>query len=189
MESKVSYTNSTKSALDLFKLLLICYSFYSKIKVSTVNSNTMTVKDLTLSFCSRDLHSSITGKWRMPRLRRTDLIDLSTGLRKSQSRRMELSKEKSGKAHPAILEIGEIIARRDSVSSFILKEINTKVCGQWIKNMAKELTGDMKLVNSEENIQVIGLKTKSTEEEHFSLRTVIVMTDIGLMACHKEKEE
>jgi len=54
-----------------------------------------------------------------------------------------------------------------------------KVCGQWIKNMAKEHTGDMKPVNSEENTLVIGLRIKSTEEEHFSLRTVIVMTDIG----------
>jgi len=139
----------------------------------------MTVKDLTLLFYSRDLHSFITGKWRMLRLRRTDLTDLSTGLRKSQSRRMELSKEKNGRAHPAILEIGEIIARKDLVSNSILKEINMKVCGQWIKNMAKEHTGDMKLVNSEENIQVIGLKTKSTEEEHSSLRTVIVMMDTG----------
>lgn len=51
MESKVSYTNSTKSALDfsnLFSFANLLFSFYSKIKVSTVNSNTMTVKDPTL---------------------------------------------------------------------------------------------------------------------------------------------
>jgi len=125
----------------------------------------------------------------MLRLRRTVLIDLSTGLRKSQSRRMEPSKEKCGKAHPAILEIGEIIARKDLVYNSTQREINTKVCGQWIKSMAKEHTGDMKLENSEENIPVIGLKIRSTEEEHSSSRTVIVMMDIGSTVCHKVKEE
>lgn len=44
MESKVSYTNSTKSALDFLKLKLIYFSFNSRIKVSTVNNNTMRVK-------------------------------------------------------------------------------------------------------------------------------------------------
>jgi hypothetical protein len=125
----------------------------------------------------------------MPRLRRTVLIDLSTGLRKSQNRRMELLKEKCGKAHPDILEIGEITAKKDSVSNSTLKEINTKVCGQWIKNMAKEHTGDMNMASLEENIPVIGSKIRSTEEVHSSLRTVIVMMDIGSMACHKVKEE
>jgi len=125
----------------------------------------------------------------MQRLRRTALIDLSIGLKKSQSRRMELLKEKNGKAHPGILEIGEIIAKKDSESNSTLKEINTKACGQWIKNMAKEHTGDMKLASLEENILVIGSKIRSMEEAHSSLRTVIVMTDIGSMECHKVKEE
>jgi len=87
------------------------------------------------------------------------------------------------------LEIGEITARKDSEFNFILTEINTKECGPWTESTGKVLIGEMKAVNWEENILVIGLKIKNMEEEHFSLKIVIDMTDIGWMECHKEKVE
>jgi hypothetical protein len=92
---------------------------------------------------------------------------------------MVLLKEKCGKMHPDILVTGEIIVRKVLVFSFIRMVINMKACGLWIKNMGKELIGEVKVQNYEENIQEIGLKIKSTVEVHFFLKTVIVTMDIG----------
>lgn len=60
---------------------------------------------------------------------------------------MDLSKEKSGKAHPDILEIGEITAKKVSVFNSIKMETSMKVCGQWTRNTDKELTGDLIAAN------------------------------------------
>lgn len=88
-------------------------------------------------------------------------------------------KEKCGKMHPDILATGEIIVRKVLVFSFIRMVINMKACGLWIKNMGKELIGEVKVQNYEENILEIGLKIKSTVGVHSFLKTVIVMMDIG----------
>lgn len=88
-------------------------------------------------------------------------------------------KEKCGKMHPDILVTGEIIVRKVLVFSFIRMVINMKACGLWIKNMGKELIGEVKVQNYEENILEIGLKIKSTVGVHSFLKTVIVMMDIG----------
>ena len=92
---------------------------------------------------------------------------------------MVLLKEKCGKMHPDILVTGEIIVRKVLVFSFIRMVINMKACGLWIKNMGKELIGEVKVQNYEENILEIGLKIKSTVGVHSFLKTVIVMMDIG----------
>jgi len=92
---------------------------------------------------------------------------------------MVLLKEKCGKMHPDILVTGEIIVRKVLVFNFIRMVINMKACGLWIKNMGKELIGEVKVQNYEENILEIGLKIKSTVGVHSFLKTVIVMMDIG----------
>ena len=92
---------------------------------------------------------------------------------------MVLLKEKCGKMHPDILVTGEIIVRKVLVFNFIRMVINMKACGLWIKNTGKELIGEVKVQNYEENILEIGLKIKSTVGVHSFLKTVIVMMDIG----------
>jgi len=67
--------------------------------------------------------------------------------------------------------------------------INMKECGLWIKNMGRGLIGQVKVQNYEENIQEIGLRIKSTAEGHYFLNMVIVMKDIGYIACHKARGE
>ena len=118
-----------------------------------------------------------------------DLIEVSTGLKKSQDKRMVASKEKCGKKHQDTSEIGETIAKRASVFNSIRMVINMKVCGLWTKNMGKVPTGETNQVNLEENILVIGSKTKSMVEEHSSLKTATDMMVIGSMVCHKVRVE
>ena len=72
-------------------------------------------------------------------------IEVCTGLRRSQDKKMVVSKVKCGKRPQDILVIGEITAKRVSASNSIKMEINTKECGQWIKNMDKVLIGDKKI--------------------------------------------
>ena len=92
---------------------------------------------------------------------------------------MEVSKEKCGRAHQDISAIGETIAKKDSVFNSTRTETNMKVCGPWIKNMVKALTGEMMEESSEENTQEIGLKTKSMEEELSTSKIVTGTMDIG----------
>ena len=80
-----------------------------------------------------------------------------------------------------------IIAKKDSESSFIRMVISMKVCGPWIRNMDKVLTGEMTPISSEENILAIGLRIKNMEEELSFSKIVIGMMDIGSMECLKEK--
>jgi hypothetical protein len=92
---------------------------------------------------------------------------------------MVLLKEKCGKMHPDILATGEIIVRKVLECNFIRMVISMKACGLWIKNMGRELIGEVKVQNYEESIQAIGLRIKSMAEAHFFSKIVIVMTDIG----------
>ena len=78
----------------------------------------------------------------MQKLKRMGHIEVCTGLRRSQDKKMVASKVRFGKKPQDILVIGEITARRVSASNSIKMEINTKECGQWIKNMDKVLIGD-----------------------------------------------
>ena len=152
------------------------------------------------SFSNKDHHSFISGKCKskyifqliiykyssfffniglMLKLRRMVHIEVYTGSRRSQSKKMAVLKVKCGKKLLDILVIGEITARKALVSNSIKTEINMKVCGLWIRNMVRVLTGVMKLESLEESILEIGSKTKSMEEEPSSLRIVIDMMDIG----------
>ena len=76
-----------------------------------------------------------------------DLIEVYTGLKRSQNKRMGQLKVKYGLNHLDILVIGETIAKKDLVFSSTKTEINTKECGLWTKNMDKVLTGEMKIIN------------------------------------------
>jgi len=92
---------------------------------------------------------------------------------------MGRSRERYGRSHPGISVIGEIIARRGLVYSFIRMETSMKECGPWTKSMGKELIGEMKILSLEESILEIGLKIKSMEEVRSSSRTLTDTTDIG----------
>ena len=70
-------------------------------------------------------------------------IDQYTGLKRSQDKKMEASKERCGLALPDILVIGETTAKKVLVFSFTKITTNTKACGPWIRNMDKEHTGEM----------------------------------------------
>lgn len=106
-------------------------------------------------------------------------IEVYTGLKRSQDKKMVVLKVKCGQGHRGTLVTGEIIARKVLVYSFIKMLINMKECGLWIRNMVKEHTGEMMQINSEESTQEIGLKTKNMVEEHFSLKIVIDMMGTG----------
>jgi len=109
----------------------------------------------------------------MLRLKRMDLIDPFTGSKRSQDKKMVQLKENFGQNPRDISAIGEITAKKDSVFNSIKMVTNMKVCGLWIKSMAKVHFGEMKTPNFEESTQVIGLKTKSMEEVHSFLKTQI----------------
>ncbi len=125
----------------------------------------------------------------MQKHKRMDHIEVYTGSKRSQSRKMVQFKEKSGLSLQDILVTGETIAKKDLVFNSTRMETSTKVCGQWIRNMVKVLTGEMTPISLEENILAIGSRIRSMEEALSSLRIVIGMMDIGSMECHKEKEE
>ena len=124
-----------------------------------------------------------------PKLRKTDHIDLYTGLRRSQDKKMEALKEKCGRVLQDILATGEITAKKASVSNSTRTAINTKECGPWIRNTVREPTGEMTLESYVVNTQATGSKTRSTAVEPSSSRIVTDMMDIGSMACHRERVE
>jgi len=121
--------------------------------------------------------------------KRMDLIEVYTGSKRSQDKKMDLLKVKFGPNHQGILVTGEITARKDSVYNSIRTVISMKECGQWTRNMVKVLTGEMKIANLEENIPEIGSKIKSMVEVPSSLRIVIDTMVTGSTVCHKEREE
>ena len=116
-------------------------------------------------------------------------IEVSTGSRKSQNKRMEVLKVRCGKKLPGTLVTGETIVRKASEFSSTRTETSTKECGRWTKNMGRVPTGEVRIANSGESTLAIGSKIKSTVEELSSSKTVIDMMGIGSMACHKAKEE
>lgn len=83
----------------------------------------------------------------MLKLRRMDLIEVYTGLRRSQDKKMEALRERCGLDHQDTLVIGEIIARKALEYSSIRMVTNMKACGPWIRNMVKVLTGEMTRIN------------------------------------------
>jgi len=123
----------------------------------------------------------------MPRHRKMELTDLCTGCRKKRSRKMAQLKEKSGKILRATSGTGGITAKRDSEFNTLKTVTSTKECGQLTKSTAREHTGAVRIKNYVVSTQVTGLKTKSTAEVPFSIKMVIVTTDIGWMECLKER--
>ena len=106
-------------------------------------NNTMKM-DKTLWCFSRNLHSSTSGKWVMPKLKRMGLTEVCTGLKRSQDKRMVPSRAKSGRPLADISVTGETTARRDSVFSSTRMVTNTRACGPWTRSMDKVLTGEMR---------------------------------------------
>ena len=176
MDSKVSY-----------QIIHPSFLWSNRTKVSTVANITMAW--ITLLCCSKDLISSISGRWLTPKPKRTDLIDPSTGSRRSQDKRTVPSKENCGQSLLGTSVTGETTVRKDSVFSSTRMATSTKECGPWTKNMVKALTGETKTLSSGENILEIGLKTKSTEEVPSFSRTLTDTTDTGWTACLKVKVE
>lgn len=125
----------------------------------------------------------------MQKLKRTELTELSSGFKNKKPKKMELSRVTSGYHPQSMSAIGEITAKRGSVSSTTRMATNTKECGQLTNDTVRAHTGEMKIRNSDVNIPATGLKIKSTAVEHFSIKMAIVTTDIGLMDNPKEKVE
>ena len=90
--------------------------------------------------------------------------EASTGSRKRSDRRMEASKVRCGSHLRSTSVTGATTARKALEFSSTRMEINMKVCGPWIRGMAKERTGKMRVQNCDVNTQAIGTKIKSTEE-------------------------
>jgi len=115
----------------------------------------------------------------MQKLKRMVHIEVYTGLKRSQNKKMVALKVKCGKRPLDISVIGETTAKKDLASNSIKTEINMKECGQWTKNMVRAHTGEMKTESLEGNILEIGLKIRNTVVVHSSLRIVIDMMVIG----------
>ena len=77
----------------------------------------------------------------MLKLRRMGLIEVCTGLRRSQDKKMAPSRVKSGRPQAGTLVTVETTARRDSVSNSIRTVTNTKACGPWTRSTVKVHTG------------------------------------------------
>ena len=121
--------------------------------------------------------------------KRMDLIDLSIGLRRSQDKKMEPSKEKCGRVPPDTSATGETTAKKDLESNSTPKATSTKACGPWTRSTVKVLIGAMKVANYEESIPVIGLKIKSMVAVHSFSKTVTDTMATGSTECPKEKVE
>lgn len=123
------------------------------------------------------------------KLKRMDHIEVFTGLKRRKDKKMGLSKVKSGNSQAGILGTGEIMEKKDLELCSSQMEINMKECGIQIKDMGKELTGELREESLGENTLGIGLKIKNMEEELFSLKMETDMMDIGLTIRCKVKEE
>ena len=106
----------------------------------------------------------------IPKLRRTEHIEVSTGSRRRPNKKMEASREKSGKVHQDTLVTGETTARKASVSNSFRTVTSMKACGPKTRDMVRVHTGEMKPINSEENTLVTGMKTRNTVEVLSSTR-------------------
>ena len=60
---------------------------------------------------------------------------------------MVVLREKNGRPRQGILGTGRKIVRKDLASSFMPMGINTKECGDLIKDMVKGHTGEMRQAN------------------------------------------
>ena len=125
----------------------------------------------------------------MLKLRRMGLIEVCTGLKRSQDKKMVRSKAKYGRPLAGILETGETTARKGSVFSSTRMATSMRACGPWTKSMDKVHTGEMRIASLGESIPVIGSRIKSMVEVLSSSRTAIDTMDTGSMECLKEKEE
>jgi hypothetical protein len=115
--------------------------------------------------------------------------DRSTGSRRSRDRRMEVSRERSGNTHPDISATGKRIRRTVSAFNSTKTVTNMRVYGSVISDMAKELTGVMRLESCVVNTQATGTKTKSMDVVPSSIRTATDTMATGLLECLKEREE
>jgi len=102
---------------------------------------------------------------------------------------MEASRERNGNMLPGTLVTGRIIRRMDSAFTSTRMEISMRVSGRETSATVKEPTGETRQANSGESIQVIGVKTRNTEEVLSFTRMAIVTTATGLQACLREKAE
>lgn len=100
---------------------------------------------------------------------------------------MEALREKNGNMLLAISATGKTIRRTVSASSFIKTATSMRVSGREIRDMDRELTGETKVVNLEENTLEIGLKIRNMVEELSSTKMETVMMVIGWLECLKEK--
>ena len=75
------------------------------------------------------------------------LIELFSGFKNRRPKKTAQSKVISGSHLQSMLETGETIAKKDSVSSTTKMETSMKVCGRWINDMVREHTGEMKIRN------------------------------------------
>ena len=151
-------------------------------------NNTMK-RDKTQWCSNRNPHLFTSGKWVMLKLKRTGHIEVCTGLRRSQDKRMAPSRVKSGRPQAGTLVTGETTARRDSVFSSTRMVTSMRACGPWTRSMDRVLTGEMRIASSGESIPVIGSRIKSMAEVLSSSRTAIDTMDTGSMECLKEREE
>jgi|APSaa5957512535_1039671.scaffolds.fasta_scaffold97112_1 hypothetical protein len=125
----------------------------------------------------------------MQKLRKMDLIEVCTGLKRSLDRKTGASKERCGLVLQGILGTGEIIVRKVLVYSSIRMGTSTKACGPWIKSTVRVPTGETTQTNLDVSTLGTGLKTKNMVEEPFSLRILTVTMGIGSMECLKAKVE
>lgn len=95
---------------------------------------------------------------------------MSTGSRRSKSRKMVASKARNGRVHLDTLETGETIARKVLVFNSTRIMTSTKVCGLKTRDTVRELTGVLNLISFVENTLVTGTRTRNTEEVLSSIK-------------------
>lgn len=125
----------------------------------------------------------------MLKLKKMGHIEVYTGLKRSQDKKMAPLRVKSGRPPVGTSETGETTARRDLVFSSTRMVTSMRVCGPWTRSMDKVLTGEMRITSLGENIPAIGSRIKSTAEVLSFSKTAIDTMDTGSMECLKEREE
>jgi len=123
----------------------------------------------------------------MPKLKRTELIELSFGFKNRKLKKMVQSKAISGSDHPNMSEIGVTTAKKALVFSTINPVINTKVCGHLINVTDKAPIGEWSTKNLDVNTQVTGSKIRNMVEELSSTKMVTDTMVTGSMECPKAK--
>ena len=111
-------------------------------------------------------------------------IDRSIGSIRRISRRMALSRVRSGKPVRNTSVIGETIARKASASSSTRMAISMRACGLLTSATVRELTGrTQQATNCAVNTQEIGMRTRNMEEAPFSTRMETDTMGTGSMGC------